>query len=186
MFAVFGGITYWFPKMLGRMMNERVGKLHFLLTFIGFNGNRDLALNTMNWLSSDEDLISIRPKAPEDRRVTMTRAQMNVVRITVTVFLHSLVSAELAKVVFHDVAGWVMMPLALFVLWLELLFLDRLWLPVPAAESEVRSQKSEVRSQKSEVGEFIRPIRPIRPMKSPTPGSCPPQPLSLEVPDVAP
>ena len=29
----------------------------------------------MNWLSSDEDLISIRPKAPEDRRVTMTRAQ---------------------------------------------------------------------------------------------------------------
>jgi len=27
-------------------------------------------------------LISIRPKAPEDRRVTMTRAQMNVVRIT--------------------------------------------------------------------------------------------------------
>ena len=30
--------------------------------FIGFNGNSDLALNAMNWLSSDEDLISIRPK----------------------------------------------------------------------------------------------------------------------------
>jgi ABC-type uncharacterized transport system involved in gliding motility auxiliary subunit len=51
-------------------------------SFLNFNGNRDLALNTMNWLSSDEDLISIRPKAPEDRKVTMTRAQMNVVRIT--------------------------------------------------------------------------------------------------------
>jgi cytochrome c oxidase subunit I len=38
LFAVFGGITYWFPKMFGRMMNEGVGKLHFLLTFIGFNG----------------------------------------------------------------------------------------------------------------------------------------------------
>ncbi len=38
LFAVFGGITYWFPKMFGRMMNEKVGKLHFLLTFIGFNG----------------------------------------------------------------------------------------------------------------------------------------------------
>src|SRR5579872_2677252 len=48
-------------------------------SFLNFNGNRDLALNTMNWLSSDEDLISIRPKAPEDRRITMTRAQMNVV-----------------------------------------------------------------------------------------------------------
>ena len=37
-------------------------------SFLNFNGNRDLALNTMNWLSSDEDLISIRPKAPEDRK----------------------------------------------------------------------------------------------------------------------
>ena len=31
--------------------------------------NRDLALNTINWLSSDEDLISIRPKEPEDRKL---------------------------------------------------------------------------------------------------------------------
>ncbi|HLZ52436.1 MAG TPA: GldG family protein [Candidatus Acidoferrum sp.] len=51
-------------------------------SFINFNGNRDLALNAMNWLSSDEDLISIRPKEPEDRRITMTKAQMNWVRIT--------------------------------------------------------------------------------------------------------
>jgi|SRR5690242_14018123 len=50
--------------------------------FISFNGNNDLALNTINWLSSDEDLISIRPKEQEDRRVTMTRGQMNLVRIT--------------------------------------------------------------------------------------------------------
>jgi gliding motility-associatede transport system auxiliary component len=51
-------------------------------SFINFNGNRDLAMNTMNWLSSDEDLISIRPKERDDRRITMTRAQMNWVRIT--------------------------------------------------------------------------------------------------------
>ncbi len=51
-------------------------------SFINFNGNRDLALNAINWLSSDEDLISIRPKDREDRRVTMTRAQMNWVRTT--------------------------------------------------------------------------------------------------------
>lgn len=51
-------------------------------SFIRFNGNRDLASNTMNWLSSDEDLISIRPKEPEDRRVTMTSAQMRWVRTT--------------------------------------------------------------------------------------------------------
>jgi cytochrome c oxidase subunit 1 len=36
--AVFAGITYWFPKMFGRYMHEGVGKLHFWLTFITFNG----------------------------------------------------------------------------------------------------------------------------------------------------
>ncbi|HXZ39623.1 MAG TPA: GldG family protein [Terriglobales bacterium] len=51
-------------------------------SFINFNGNSDLALNTVDWLSSDEDLISIRPKEREDRRVTMTRAQLNLVRTT--------------------------------------------------------------------------------------------------------
>jgi ABC-type uncharacterized transport system involved in gliding motility auxiliary subunit len=50
--------------------------------FLGFNGNGDLALNAVNWLSSDEDLISIRPKQQEDRRITMTRAQLNMVRGT--------------------------------------------------------------------------------------------------------
>jgi len=44
-------------------------------SFIVFNGNGDLALNAINWLSSDEDLISIRPKQPEDRRITLTQAQ---------------------------------------------------------------------------------------------------------------
>jgi ABC-type uncharacterized transport system involved in gliding motility auxiliary subunit len=50
--------------------------------FIQFNGNNDLALNAVNWLASDEDLISIRPKPPEDRRITMTRSQLNFVRVT--------------------------------------------------------------------------------------------------------
>jgi ABC-type uncharacterized transport system involved in gliding motility auxiliary subunit len=51
-------------------------------SFITFNGNRDLALNAINWLSSDEDLISIRPKDPEDRRITLTQAQMRWLRIS--------------------------------------------------------------------------------------------------------
>ena len=45
-------------------------------TYLRLAGNRDLFLNMMNWLSADEDLISIRPKEPEDRRLTMTRSQM--------------------------------------------------------------------------------------------------------------
>src|SRR5262249_37431723 len=55
---------------------------------------------------------------------------MNVVRISVTVLLYQTAGRRLAEVVFHDVAGWVMMPLALVVLWLELLWLGRLWLRV--------------------------------------------------------
>jgi ABC-type uncharacterized transport system involved in gliding motility auxiliary subunit len=50
-------------------------------SFIAFNGNRDLALNMLNWLSSDEDLISIRPKENEDRRINLTRAQMSWIRM---------------------------------------------------------------------------------------------------------
>lgn len=56
-------------------------------SFLGFNGNRDLALNAINWLASDEDLISIRPKDPEDRRITMTRAQENWVGLTCLLFI---------------------------------------------------------------------------------------------------
>lgn len=37
-FAVFGGLYYWFPKMWGRMMNDKLGYLHWFLTFVAFNG----------------------------------------------------------------------------------------------------------------------------------------------------
>ncbi|WP_051793085.1 cytochrome c oxidase subunit I [Amycolatopsis jejuensis] len=36
-FATFAGIYFWFPKMTGRMLDERLGKLHFWLTFLGFH-----------------------------------------------------------------------------------------------------------------------------------------------------
>jgi ABC-type uncharacterized transport system involved in gliding motility auxiliary subunit len=39
-------------------------------------GNRDLLANMINWLSSDEDLISIRPKVPEDRPLNITNANL--------------------------------------------------------------------------------------------------------------
>ncbi len=37
MFTIFAGVYYWFPKMTGRMFDERLGKLHFWSTFISFN-----------------------------------------------------------------------------------------------------------------------------------------------------
>ncbi len=44
--AVFAGLYFWFPKITGRMLNERLGKLHFWITFIGFN----LTFLPQHWL----------------------------------------------------------------------------------------------------------------------------------------
>ena len=61
--------------------------------FIGNNlalaplGNADLFLNMVNWLTEDEDLIAIRPRAAEDRRITMTSAQVRNVVLLSLVFL---------------------------------------------------------------------------------------------------
>ena len=42
---------------------------------LGIQGNRDLFMNTLGWLSQQENLISIRPKEPDDRRITLTATQ---------------------------------------------------------------------------------------------------------------
>mgnify|MGYP003325635633 FL=1 len=36
-FAMFAGFYFWWPKMTGRMLNERLGKVHFWLLFVGFH-----------------------------------------------------------------------------------------------------------------------------------------------------
>jgi len=46
LFTIFAGVYYWFPKMTGRMYNERLGKLHFWLPFVGFN----VTFFPMHWL----------------------------------------------------------------------------------------------------------------------------------------
>jgi ABC-type uncharacterized transport system involved in gliding motility auxiliary subunit len=43
--------------------------------WLGISGNRDLFLNTVNWLAQQENLISIRAKDPEDRRITLSADQ---------------------------------------------------------------------------------------------------------------
>jgi ABC-type uncharacterized transport system involved in gliding motility auxiliary subunit len=48
---------------------------------LGFQGNQDFFLNTVAWLAQDPDLISIRPKEPEDQRMFLTRQQQQNVLI---------------------------------------------------------------------------------------------------------
>ncbi len=60
-------------------------------------GNRDLFSNMINWLSSDEDLISIRPKESEDRPLTLTTQKLNAVFwLSVLIFPGAIVAFGLA------------------------------------------------------------------------------------------
>jgi cytochrome c oxidase subunit I len=47
-FAVYSGIYFWFPKMTGRMLDDRLGKVHFWLTTIGFH----LTFLVQHWLGT--------------------------------------------------------------------------------------------------------------------------------------
>ncbi|WP_213454475.1 aa3-type cytochrome oxidase subunit I [Rhizomonospora bruguierae] len=48
-FAVYSGIYFWFPKMTGRMLDERLGKVHFWLTFVGFHAT----FLVQHWLGTE-------------------------------------------------------------------------------------------------------------------------------------
>ena len=44
--------------------------------YLGFQGNKDLVMNMVNWLSAEESLISIRPKSQEHQTLDMNQRQM--------------------------------------------------------------------------------------------------------------
>jgi cytochrome c oxidase subunit I len=48
-FGIFGGLYYWWPKITGRLMSEKLGKWNFWLYFVGFN----LTFGTMHFLGVD-------------------------------------------------------------------------------------------------------------------------------------
>lgn len=54
--------------------------------WLGISGNRDLFLNAVNWLAQQENLIAIRAKDPEDRRITLTADQDARIRL-LTIFI---------------------------------------------------------------------------------------------------
>lgn len=56
-------------------------------TFISMVGNRDFFVNSVNWLTENEELISIRPKPPTDRSIFLTATQANLVIFSSVVVL---------------------------------------------------------------------------------------------------
>lgn len=61
----------------------------------------------------------------------------NVVRIAATAILQQVGSHQVAAHVYHELAGAFMIPLAVVFLWLELLYLDRVFVPGTASEAEM-------------------------------------------------
>jgi ABC-type uncharacterized transport system involved in gliding motility auxiliary subunit len=74
------------PKREGRV--AAFGDADFASNaLLGFQGNQDFFLNTVAWLAEDADLISIRPREPEDQRLFLTRAQQQNVALVALVLL---------------------------------------------------------------------------------------------------
>ena len=70
--AVSGTLAGMDPKKQGRYVALGTAANAYLR----FEGNLDLVMNMVNWLTAEEDLISIRPKPPESQHLDLTQAQM--------------------------------------------------------------------------------------------------------------
>jgi ABC-type uncharacterized transport system involved in gliding motility auxiliary subunit len=92
------------PVSLGVAAERDTGEAQPRLVVIGDSGfatnrfvreqqNGDLFFNTVNWLAEDEDLISVRPRSPADRRVVLTQAEQNLLFWLVIVLLPGAVLA---------------------------------------------------------------------------------------------
>ena len=120
---------------------------------------------------------------------------VNIIRITLTGALSEMVSSEVAHVFFHDVAGWLMPPLALGFLWLEWKALGKLLIevpragraapkgrkiasPPPPAPRRPRAVRPTVPARTSEAAAPRQPARSRRPATSPPPPAAPSEPAA--------
>ncbi|HZT80586.1 MAG TPA: exosortase/archaeosortase family protein [Gemmataceae bacterium] len=101
---------------------EACSGLRMLVVFFALSTGLALVVRRPLW----ERLLVVASAAP-------IALAVNIARITATGVLHETVGSRLANLVFHDLAGWLMMPLALALLALELAYLRRLVLDGPPA-----------------------------------------------------
>ncbi|MER7555376.1 cytochrome c oxidase subunit I [Nocardioides sp. NPDC126508] len=105
-FAMFAGFYFWWPKMTGRMLNERLGKVHFWLLFVGFHAT----FLVQHWLGVEGMQRRISDYLPSDGFTFLNQFS------TVGAFLLSLsmlpffynlyVSRNAPKVEVDDPWGW--------------------------------------------------------------------------------
>jgi cytochrome c oxidase subunit 1 len=99
-FAAYAGVYFWFPKMCGRMMDERLGKLQFWMTFIGFHGT----FLVQHWLGGEGFPRRYANYLPTDGFTTLN---------TVSTIFSFILGASVLPFLFNVVRSWRYGPLAL-------------------------------------------------------------------------
>ncbi len=104
LFAIFGAIYFWFPKMFGRMMNETWGRIHFGLTFVFYN----LVFFPMHILGMGGHMRRIydpmqyefmQPFAPMNQFITISAFMLGLSQIPFAInFIHSLFWGKKAEI----------------------------------------------------------------------------------------
>ncbi len=92
-FAAYGGIYFWFPKMCGRMLDEKLGKLNFWMTFLGFH----MTFLVQHWLGAEGMARRYADYAPGDGFTTL-----NVIS-TIGSFV---LGASLLPLIFNVMRSW--------------------------------------------------------------------------------
>src|SRR3712207_7879266 len=92
-FAANAGIAFWFPKMCGRMMDERLGKLQFWMTFIGFHGT----FLIQHWLGNEG-----MPRRYVDYLATDTFTTLN----TISTIFSFVLGASVIPFIYNVVRSW--------------------------------------------------------------------------------
>ncbi|MGR6965499.1 aa3-type cytochrome oxidase subunit I [Geodermatophilus sp. URMC 61] len=99
-FAAYGGMYFWFPKMCGRMMDERLGKLQFWMVFIGFHGT----FLVQHWLGGEGYPRRYVNYLPTDGFTTLN---------TVSTIFSFVLGASVLPFLYNVVHSWRYGPLAL-------------------------------------------------------------------------
>ncbi|TFV68453.1 cytochrome c oxidase subunit I [Blastococcus sp. CT_GayMR20] len=92
-FAANAGIAFWFPKMCGRMLDEKIGKLQFWMTFIGFHGT----FLIQHWLGNEG-----MPRRYVDYLPTDTFTTLN----TISTIFSFVLGASIIPFLYNVVHSW--------------------------------------------------------------------------------
>jgi cytochrome c oxidase subunit 1 len=96
-FGIFAGIYYWFPKATGRMMNEKLGKLHFWLFVLGVNLTF-IPMHFLGFLGMPRRIYTYAPNRGWETLNLVTSMGVAIQMIAVAIFVYNVLHSVLKGV----------------------------------------------------------------------------------------